>query len=200
MTAVIALCTLAGSAPSGTGGAVRSGAAPSVVPASMAAPDRCLSARRAVPFYRAHTWERQSARGGALADRTPVVRGKSCQWARYAARTWSARATAARLSLERWLQYHYAWREWLPRNWRALGACETGYGREPGNWYHDSGTHVSAFGITRHNYAVNAARIGLLSWDETRRRLGRYPTPREQYLNALSHLATYGDGWTCPGP
>lgn len=98
------------------------------------------------------------------------------------------------------MRSNFRWEEWLPDNWRRLGACETGYGQPPGNWSHDSGRFVSAFGIERRNYALDARRVGNLSWDTTRSRLGRLPTPREQYDAAVSHLETYGDGWGCPGP
>lgn len=64
--------------------------------------ERCKSARLAVEHYRSLTWERQSARGGELADRTPIVRGKTCRWARYAAAEHQARAKSALRSLERW--------------------------------------------------------------------------------------------------
>jgi hypothetical protein len=67
-----------------------------------AAPERCRSARGAVPFYRAGTWDWQQKRYGQLADRTPLVRGKSCHWARYAAEEWTARAASARRSYDRW--------------------------------------------------------------------------------------------------
>lgn len=63
---------------------------------------RCKPARLAVPFYRAATWRWQEARSGSLADRTPVVRGKSCHWARYAASEWVARTAAARRAYARW--------------------------------------------------------------------------------------------------
>lgn len=64
--------------------------------------ERCRSARRAVSHYRSLTWERQGARGGTLADRTPIVRSKTCRWARYAAREHQARARSALRSLKRW--------------------------------------------------------------------------------------------------
>lgn len=68
--------------------------------------ERCRSARNAVVHYRALTWQRQLARGGDLATRTPVVLAKTCRWARFAADTWEARAKAARRSLERWRYEH----------------------------------------------------------------------------------------------
>jgi hypothetical protein len=64
--------------------------------------ERCKSARLAVSHFRALTWERQRARQGELADRVPIVRGKTCRWARFAADTWQARARSARRALERW--------------------------------------------------------------------------------------------------
>jgi hypothetical protein len=163
--------------------------------------ERCRSARKAVSYYRAQTWAHQSARFGALADRTPIARGKTCRWARFAAEEWVARAKEAAESLRAWFAYHWDWRSWLPAVWRRLGACETGYGREPGDWTWDSGSYVSAFGIYRDGYANDAHRIGNLSWDETKRRLGRLPTPREQYEAALSHYREHGgfSGWGCRG-
>ena len=65
--------------------------------------EKCRSARLAVVHYRAKTWERQRAREGGLATRSPIVQGKTCGWSRYAAAVWSARATAARKSLQRWI-------------------------------------------------------------------------------------------------
>jgi hypothetical protein len=65
--------------------------------------ERCASARNAVVHYRALTWARQDAREGARADRTPVVRSKTCRWARYAADEWQARARSAKRTLERHL-------------------------------------------------------------------------------------------------
>ena len=67
-----------------------------------AARERCRAARLAVVWYRLKTWERQNARGGKLATMSPVVSGKSCHWARYAADTWVARAASARRSFIRW--------------------------------------------------------------------------------------------------
>ncbi len=65
--------------------------------------ERCKSARLAVEHYRSLTWKRQEAREGELADRTPIVRGKTCRWARIAAREWQARAHSAKRTLTRHL-------------------------------------------------------------------------------------------------
>lgn len=164
------------------------------------APDRCQSSRKAVAYYRAHTHARQSARGGELADRTPVVRGRSCHWARYAAGVWVARAKAALKALRAW-EYDYAWWQWMPAKHRRIGACETGYGREPGDFSWDSGRYVSFAGIYRAGYDDDAHRVGNLGWDETKRKLGRLPTPREQMQAVDSHRAAHGgwSGWGCRG-
>lgn len=65
---------------------------------------RCEDARRAVPYYRAITYRWQQARGGELADRTPLIRHRPCHWVRYAAHEWSARAHAARVTTQRYLR------------------------------------------------------------------------------------------------
>lgn len=64
--------------------------------------ERCKSARKAVAYYRSLTWELQRARHGQLADRTPIVRGKTCRWARFSSEEWVARARSARRALTRW--------------------------------------------------------------------------------------------------
>lgn len=161
----------------------------------MPAPEKCPSARKAVAYYRVQTHQRQSARGGTLSDRTPIVRGKSCHWARYAARVWSARAKAALKSLRVW-EYQFAWWKWLPDKWQRIGACETGYGRRPGNWHHSNSSYEGAFGFAKS------------SWDAFKYRAdpkaGPYPadawmaTPRQQYEVALAIWRAYGfSGWGC---
>lgn len=119
--------------------------------------------------------------------------GRHCP--RYLAHVLRRKAYATRASVERWLEYHFAWEHWLPANWRALATCETRL-----RWDWDSGSYVSAFGIYRAGYSDDAHRIGALGWDESLRVLGRLPTPREQYNAALSHYRANGDGWGCPGP
>ena len=125
-------------------------------------------------------------------------RSSSCP--RYLAHVLRLKAYATRDRVEAWIAYHYRWEKWLPDKWARVGACETGYGARPGRWDWDSGTYVSAFGIIRGGYATFAHRVGLRSWDETRRELGRLPTPREQYLTAAALAAEYGFGaWGCGG-
>jgi len=147
----------------------------------------CPGARKAVPYYRRLTWDRQAARVGDLADRTPIVKGKTCHWSRYAAGEWQARARASLKALKRWNR-EYAWWLWLPVNWRALSTCETHLDFE-----HANSTHLSAFGITIAEYDADAAYMGAPPWHVRH-------TPRDQYLAARGHLARFGDGWTCPGP
>jgi hypothetical protein len=162
-------------------------------------PERCRGARLGVVHYRTATHDWQAKR--ELAGRAgpgPLVRSRSCHWARYAVDVWRARARAARLAFDAWFEHNFAWRSWLPANWYAVAVCESGH--DPPNWQHDSGTYVSAFGIFRPGYIDDAHRIGNRSWDETLRELGRYPTPREQYDAAVSHFEANGDGWGCPGP
>jgi hypothetical protein len=99
---------------------------------------------------------------------------------------------------ERWERYHFAWWEWLPDKWQRIGACETGYGRRPGNWRHNSGTYQGAFGFYHG------------SWDafvpHADRKAAPYPseaylaTPRQQYEVALAIYRMYGlSGWGCRG-
>jgi hypothetical protein len=108
-----------------------------------------------------------------------------------------------RQRVTRWLEYHYAWRKWMPAKHQRVCACETGHqgGTGPGGsrWDWDSGAYVSAYGIYRQGYNDDAHRIGNLGWDETIRKLGRYPTPREQMQAADSHRAAHGgwSGWGC---
>ena len=64
--------------------------------------ETCRSARVAAYYYRLKTWRFQELRDGELAKRTPIVAGKSCRWARYAAREWQARARAAKRTYWRW--------------------------------------------------------------------------------------------------
>jgi hypothetical protein len=98
------------------------------------------------------------------------------------------------VATERWLQ-EYAWWLWMPANWQALGACETGYGRRPGNFRHANSLYVSAFGISRREYDADAAYYGAAPWSDS-----HPPTPRDQLAAARGHLARFGDGWGCPGP
>lgn len=67
--------------------------------------ERCRSARAAVPYYRERTHYWQLKRYAQdLADHTPIVRGKSCRWARFAADEHVSRSVAARKTYEKWVK------------------------------------------------------------------------------------------------
>ena len=89
--------------------------------------------------------------------------------------------------------WQYRWQVWLPDKWQRVGACETGYGRRPGNWQWNSGTYQGAFGF---HYA---------SWDQFKP-VSWWPhaaylaTPWQQYQTALAIHRRYGfSGWGCRG-
>ena len=182
----------------------------SIPPASV-----CKQARKAVRWYRAVIRDHAHKMGAGDPFRSGSVRtsgqpnsgdrGKlpsgvtACP--RHLAHVLRRKAQAARIRYEAWWEYHWHWQAWLPDKWARLGACETGYGRWPGDWTWDSGQYVSAFGIYRPGYADDAHRIGALSWDETIRKLHRLPTPREQFKAALSHYRAHEgfSGWGCRG-
>jgi len=141
------------------------------------------------------------AGGRILRPRKP----RNCADAHYLARLWKQRAKMARRALTRYLaiarqhhRYHYAWQVWLPDKWQRIGACETGYGRRPGQWTWNSGTYQGAFGFHRS------------SWDAfvpyADPKASPYPseaylaTPRQQYEVALAIWRRYGfSGWGCRG-
>lgn len=151
----------------------------------------CPGARRGLAWYRARYAEHRRAQ--RLAGPVELVR-YGCDATRRRAVEWRARAARERERAADWRRYHFAWREWLPRNWYVVGSCETGYGGAP-NWSHANSSYVSAFGISRREYDADAAFMGAPPWNDA-----RPPTPREQLLAAIGHYRRFGDGWTCPGP
>lgn len=171
--------------------------------------EKC-SARRALAFYvrRALEWRAKMGAGPARPTLGSSGTGRYTSplpCPRYLAHVLRRKAYAARRAWERWHAYHYDWRSWMPAKHQRVAACETGHqgGSGPGGsrWDWDSGTYVSAFGIYRPAYDDDARRVGNLGWDETRRRLGRFPTPREQMQAVDSHRAAHGgwSGWGCRG-
>lgn len=176
----------------------------------MLAPEKC-SAHRAVKFYARRLNEHRAKMGAgshsALSGKAEggARTGLRSPCPRYLAHVLQRKAFAWRKRAERWLAYHYDWRKWMPAKHQRVAACETGHqgGTGPGGsrWDWDSGTYVSAFGIYRQGYDDDAHRIGNLGWDETLRKLGRHPTPREQMQAADSHRAAHGgwSGWGCRG-
>lgn len=158
---------------------------------SAAAPEKCPTAHAGLRFYVRRLNEHRSLMG--LSPQRHKIT-QSCP--RYLAQVWKHKARAARLAYERWHHYHYSWADWLPDRWQRIGACETGYGRRPGQWTWNSGTYQGSFGF---HYGT---------WDSYRHRAdpkaGPYPddayeaTPRQQYEVALAVYRAVGYGaWGC---
>jgi hypothetical protein len=131
---------------------------------------------------------------GAPTDRALPHPSSKCP--HYLLRIRVAKAAAAHRAWTRWFEYQYAWSEWLPEKWQRIGACETGYGKRPGNWRHSNSAYEGAFGFAKQ------------SWDSFKYRAdpkaGPYPedawqaTPRQQYEVALAIWRAYGfSGWGC---
>jgi hypothetical protein len=122
--------------------------------------------------------------------------GKGCP--RYLAHVLQTKARAWRLRAEAWLSYQYDWRSWLPAKWARIGACETGYGRRPGNWRHANSSYEGAFGFAKSSWDAFKYRADPMA--------GPYPadawqaTPRQQYEVALAIYRRFGfSGWGCRG-
>ena len=153
----------------------------------------CPGVRKALRFY-TDRWQHWLSLKGA-AER-PLARGVGCP--RYLLKVRKAKAVAAHRAWNRYWRYHWAWSEWLPDKWQRIGACETGYGKRPGNWRHSNSRYEGAFGFAK------------VSWDSFKWRAdpkaGPYPedawqaTPRQQYEVALAIYRMYGfSGWGCRG-
>jgi hypothetical protein len=128
-----------------------------------------------------------------MADGYPVASAASVPCASLNER---AKARNARKRYEAWFEYHWHWRSWLPDKWQRIGACETGYGRRPGDWRWNSGTYQGAFGFYHGSWDAFVLRAS--------RKAGPYPseaylaTPRQQYEVALAIWRRYGfSGWGC---
>ena len=89
-----------------------------------------------MPFYRQVTWTVQSRWRTDLADRTPIVSGRSCHWARYAADEWVARAKSALRSHTRYLQSVRSERRQLYEKWRCIHEHEGAWDANTGNGYY----------------------------------------------------------------
>lgn len=114
------------------------------------------------------------------------------------AKVWAARELAQARQEKH--DYDWAWEKWLPDKWARVGACETGYGKRPGNWAWDSGVYVSAFGIIRVAYNHFAHQLGFLGWDDvdpsTHQR--HKATPREEWRVADAIEKRYSfSAWGC---
>jgi hypothetical protein len=159
-------------------------------------PAHCPGSVRAITYYRKAYTASRTAMG--LAGAVPRVWYQHCRTVRVRAGEWRDKAARARTELAAWTHYQYAWWDWMPRGWQAIGACETGYGRRPGNFRHNSGTYQGFAGFYHG------------SWDafvpSADPKAGPYPseayeaTPRQQYEVALAIWRRYGlSGWGCRG-
>lgn len=155
----------------------------------------CPGARHGLNHYRqVYTNARHAMR---LEGAVPYVR-YACEATTRRAGEWRARARAAVRELGRWRHYQYAWWDWMPLGWQRIGACETGYGKRPGNFRWNSGTYQGFAGFYHG------------SWDafvpSADPKAGPYPTeaylatPRQQLEVALAIYRRYGlSGWGCRG-
>lgn len=154
-------------------------------------PKSCPSAKQAVKFYRSRVsyWlDKMGTASGGLSTLRPST---GCP--RYLAGVLQRKAAVLRERYLTWVEYHWHWWKWMPSKWQRIGACETGYGKRPGNFDHDSGTYVSFAGIIRSGYDSFARSLGLPTWAGN-------PTPRQQLLVAQSLQSRYGYGaWGCGG-
>jgi hypothetical protein len=157
---------------------------------------KCAVAWKAVRFYRANNARHRKVLG--VSGLPPVEQNASCKRLRERMEYWRNTAgLTGRLALE-YRHYHYNWREWLPDKWARVGACETGFGRRPGNWRHNNSRYSGAFGFAHSSWSAFVPRAD--------RKAGPYPseaylaTPRQQYEVALAIWRAYGfSGWGCRG-
>jgi hypothetical protein len=166
-----------------------------VAGAPIAPAARCPAAQHAISHYRRQYTASRNTMG--LPGAVPRV-WYPCPAAKRRAAEWQTKARKAKAALFLWRNNQYQWEQWLPDKWQRIGACETGYGKRPGNWRHNSGAYQGAFGFARS------------SWDAfvpyADPQWGPYPseayeaTPRQQYEVALAIYRRYGlSGWGCRG-
>lgn len=155
------------------------------------APRRCESGRRAVSFYRQSTWRWQQLRGAhRLADRTPLIRHRSCRWVDRALAEWVGRSKAARgryeVHLRRLRDPDYAI-ELVFRSHsgeaKEVAACESG--DKDG----DLSPHVVR---ARNGQYLGMFQMG--SWE--RSRYGHGSTPYSQAVAAHRYFVASGGDWS----
>lgn len=159
-------------------------------PAKHIKPAHCPAVQQAIG------WHRQKISGHRAEmrlARLPPREWVDCKTAKRRLHDWQQKLRRSKVQLHRW---HYAWWEWMPVGWQRLGACETGYGRRPGNFRHANGRFVSFAGISRRAYDGDAAYMGVPPWNDA-----NPPTPHQQLLAAIGHTRLYGglSGWGCRG-
>jgi hypothetical protein len=152
--------------------------------------ETCKSAEKAIVYYRGKVWKFQKKlnkpRSGTY---YPERLKNACGFKRWSAQKWKARAVHWHKQYNHYL-YHYAWWIWLPDKWQRIGACETGYGKRPGQWTWNSGTYQGAFGFYHGSWdAFKPAGAPSEAY---------LATPRQQYQAALNIYNRYGlSGWGC---
>jgi len=157
--------------------------------------DKCVGVQKALRFY-TKRWQHWTTLRTGVGQPVRQLERSPQRCPRYLLKIRKAKAAAAHREWNRYFHYHYAWSEWLPDKWQRIGACETGYGRRPGNWRHSNSSYEGAFGFAK------------VSWDSFKYRAdpkaGPYPedawqaTPRQQYEVALAIYRMYGlSGWGC---
>lgn len=103
-------------------------------------------------------------------------------------------ASTARAASDK--SWQYKWWVWMPEKWQRIGACETGYGKRPGNFHHANSGYVSFAGISRRAYDEDARAMNAPPWNDA-----KHPTPWQQYRAALGHYKLHHgfSGWGCRG-
>lgn len=155
-------------------------------------PHNCNSAEKAIIYYRKAVWKYQDKLGeNRLSTYHPEYKRNACAYKRFVAKNWQGIARAYHEKYARW-EYHYAWWKWLPDKWQRIGACETGYGKRPGQWTWNSGAYQGAFGFATSTWdAYKPAGAPSEAY---------LATPRQQYQTALNVKADVGYGaWGCGG-
>lgn len=154
--------------------------------------ETCKSTEKAIVYYRGKVWKYQRALDKPRSKTNFPERLKNaCGYKKWQAEQWRNRASKWKQLHDDYI-YHYAWWEWLPDKWQRIGACETGYGKRPGQWTWNSGKFQGAFGFY---YGT---------WDAYRPPSAPseayLATPREQYQTALNVYSHHGYGaWGCGG-
>lgn len=157
-----------------------------------ARPETCRSVERAIKFYRSKVWYYQGQLGQKkLSTYYPERKPHACAYKRFVAQSWKGMAREYRVAWNEW-KYQYAWWLWLPDKWQRIGACETGYGKRPGQWTWNSGIYQGAFGFYHG------------TWDQYKPAgapsEAYLATPRQQYQAAENVKNAVGYGaWGCGG-
>ena len=101
------------------------------------------------------------------------------------------RLRANRLRYQAWA-YQYDWRSWMPAKWQRIGACETGYGKRPGDFHWNSGTYQGFVGFFYGTWdAFKPSGFPAEAYQAT---------PRQQMVVAERVRAAVGYGaWGCGG-